>query len=159
MIGMIPLTYAVTRMAFPNESCGLSQRVAWTRRMSATASVMSLALTLATHTKGLIVGTQLHQARLQDLSRVFRSALALNVCKATPDGRQIFSDALELYNCQLPWYLVRWASYSARGYLCQCVRRRICIRCEAEGTRQKHAGQDTTRRQKKHLGKKAWANR
>jgi hypothetical protein len=53
------------------------------------------------HTEGLIVSASLFQTRLQDLGRVLRIALALQVNKPTADGRHVFSDTLQLCDGQL----------------------------------------------------------
>jgi hypothetical protein len=53
------------------------------------------------HTEGLIVSASLFQTRLQDLGRVLRIALALQVNKPTADGRHVFRDTLQLCDSQL----------------------------------------------------------
>jgi hypothetical protein len=86
MTGMMPVTYAVTLMEFPRESCGLLQSVAWMRSISATKLTSALTDAAETCTKRLFVRAQLFQARLQDLCRVLGSALALDISETASDG-------------------------------------------------------------------------
>ena len=53
------------------------------------------------HTEGLIVSASLFQTRLQDLGRVLRIALALQVNKPTANDRHVFRDTLQLCDGQL----------------------------------------------------------
>jgi hypothetical protein len=86
MMGIIPLTHAVTRTALDKESCGLLQRLAWARNMAATTLACSRVDTVITHTECFFVCAFDLQARLQNLGRVFGAALTFGVEELTTDG-------------------------------------------------------------------------
>jgi hypothetical protein len=46
--------------------------------------------------------------------------------------------------------LAGYRTYTACRNLAQSIRRRVCVRCEAQRTRQEHAGQTTVQGRKKH---------
>jgi hypothetical protein len=98
--GMRPLTYAVTRMVFVRLSCGLLHSVACARSIPARPRRQRHRLMTERqthqHTKRLLVRAPFFQARLQDLGRVWRRALALDVEEAAPDGGKVLSDTLQL---------------------------------------------------------------
>jgi hypothetical protein len=86
-MGIAPLTHAVTRTALDKESCGLLQRLAWTRSIAAATLACCLADICNSHTECLIVCAFTLQARLQNLGRVLGGALAFCVEKLATNSR------------------------------------------------------------------------